>query len=197
MIVFETERLRVRVATAVDADLLYELWHDPRVMSNVGFPQGLRITWEEIVTSLVQHAPTQVFDRYLVVELQETREVIGECKLGTPDEAGICETDVKLLPRFWGHKFGIEVKRGLVDYLFAYTDCTAVQATPNVNNPASIHMQEAVGGVRVGETVFEFPEVMQAYTATVHAYIYHVYRENWQVTNSQSHKADEISSFTE
>ncbi|MCB8923856.1 MAG: GNAT family N-acetyltransferase [Ardenticatenaceae bacterium] len=174
--VFETERLRVRTATAVDADLLYELWHDPQVMGNVGFPQGLRISREEIAAGVAKHAPTQVFDRYLIVELQATGEAIGECKLGSPDETGIAETDVKLLPRFWGHKYGIEVKRELVDYLFQHTDCTAVQATPNINNIASINMQEAVGGVRVGEGVFEPPEAMRGYMTAVPHYIYRVYR---------------------
>ncbi len=183
MKVFETERLRLRTATAVDADLLFALWTDPRVMTNVGFPQGLRITREEIVANMEKHDPAQVFDRYLMVERKATGEVIGECKLGSPNEEGISETDVKLLPRFWGHKYGVEIKRGLVDYLFRHTDCTAVQATPNVNNVASIRMQEAVGGVCVGEKTFKFPEEMQSWTADVHAYIYHVYRENWNVEN--------------
>ena len=46
--VFETERLIVRTATVEDADLVCELWTDPRVMAYVGFPQGLKITREEI-----------------------------------------------------------------------------------------------------------------------------------------------------
>ena len=46
--VFETERLLIRAATEGDIDLLYELWTNPRVMSYVGFPQGLRITREKI-----------------------------------------------------------------------------------------------------------------------------------------------------
>lgn len=179
MLVFETERLRIRTATAVDAELLYILWTDPQVMTFVGFPQGLRITRAEIAASLEKQDPAQVFDRYLMVELRATGEAIGECKLGTPDAEGIAETDVKLLPQFWGHKYGVEIKRGLVDYLFRHTDCTAVQATPNVKNAASIAMQEAVGGVRVGETTFEFPPEKRATTTAVHAYIYHVYRANW------------------
>lgn len=183
MLVFETERLRVRTATAVDANPLYALWTDPQVMTFVGFPQGLPITREEIAASLEKQDPAQVFDRYLVVQLRATGEVIGECKLGLPDEEGVAETDVKLFPQFWGHRYGQEIKRGLVDYLFRHTNCTAVQATPNVNNAASIAMQEAVGGVRVGEITFAFPPEKRAYTTPVHAYVYHVYRANWPVAN--------------
>jgi RimJ/RimL family protein N-acetyltransferase len=63
--------------------------------------------------------------------------------------------------------------------LFSHTACVAVQATPNVANVASIRMQEAVGGVRTGEGVGEFPESMRSYTHPVHYYIYRVYRPDW------------------
>ena len=51
-LVFETERLLVFVATPDDATMFFKLWTDPRVMSNVGFPQGLPIMFEEIVQQL-------------------------------------------------------------------------------------------------------------------------------------------------
>jgi RimJ/RimL family protein N-acetyltransferase len=93
------------------------------------------------------------------------------------------ERDVSLLyelwtdPRVMAH---VGFPHGLLSHLFAHTRCTAVQATPNVHNVASIKMQEAVGGVRVGEQVYEFPEAMRDYTTPVHHYIYHVYRTNWE-----------------
>jgi RimJ/RimL family protein N-acetyltransferase len=177
--VFDTERLVIRVATEQDIDILYELWTDPRVMSNVGFPHGLRITREEIKRQ-VQEPFESEFERVLVVELKATGQAIGQCSMHAPDEEGIAGTDVKLLPAFWGHKYGAEVKRGLVAHLFTHTGCTAIQAEPNVNNVASIKMQEAVGAVCVGEQVYEFPELMRDYTTPVHHYIYRVYREDWE-----------------
>jgi RimJ/RimL family protein N-acetyltransferase len=177
--VFETVRLVIRAVSEADAGMYYALWTNPRVMTNVGFPQGLRITLEEIATKIGEQSEIE-FGRLLVVELKDTGEAIGECKLYLPDEEGIAKTDVKLLPQFWGNKFGVEVKRGLVDYLFRHTDCTAVQADPNVNNIASIKMQEAVGGVRVGEGVHEFPEKMRDYTHPVHYYVYHVFKADWE-----------------
>jgi len=177
--VFDTERVVIRTATEQDVDLLYELWTDPRVMVYVGFPHGLRITRQEIKLRLQRPFESE-FESVLVIELKATGEAIGQCGMHAPDEEGIAGTDIKLLPAFWGHKYGLEVKRGLVSYLFAHTDCTAVQATPNVDNVASIRMQEAVGGVRVGEQVYEFPESMRDYTTPVHHYIYRVYRKDWE-----------------
>ena len=177
--VFETERLVVRTAVVEDARMLYSLWTDPRVMTNVGFPEGLTITREEIEASISEQQPSE-FGKYLIVVRREDGTVLGECKLIRPDEDGISETDVKLLPDHWGNRYGVEVKQGLVDYLFTHTDCAAVQGTPNVRNIASIRMQEAVGAVRVDERTYQFPEGGKVETAPVHHHVYHVFRETWE-----------------
>jgi len=156
-LVFETKRLIVRTATVEDVDLFYALWTNPQVMKNVGFPHGLRTTRSEIEERLARQGGSE-FEQLLVMELRATGQAIGECKLADPDEKGIAEPDIKLLPGFWGHKYGVEAWRELVAYQFMHSDCAAVQATPNVNNSASIKMQEAVGGVRIGEDVYRFPE---------------------------------------
>jgi RimJ/RimL family protein N-acetyltransferase len=150
-------------------------------MGNVGFPQGLPITRQKIAEQL-QGQTGHIFDSRLVVLLRGSNDAIGECKLGRPTKDGIASTDVKLLPQYWGNKYGVEIKQALVDYLFTHTSCAAVEATPNVENVASIKMQEAVGGVRVGEATFQVPETMRHYMVPVHHYIYRVYREDWEVT---------------
>jgi [ribosomal protein S5]-alanine N-acetyltransferase len=183
MIIFETERLLVRKATLADVEIFYALWTNPQVMVNVGFPQGLQITRAEIAQKIGEQGDG-AYNGRLVVMLKATGEKLGEAALHPPDDEGIAETDVKLLPEYWGHKYGVEVKRGLVNYLFSHTDCQAVQATPNVNNVASIKMQEAVGGVRVGEKVYKFPDHMHDYTQPVKAFIYHVRREDWEKQNA-------------
>jgi RimJ/RimL family protein N-acetyltransferase len=111
---------------------------------------------------------------------KEDNTPIGECKLGLTDENGVSETDVKILPEYWGHRYGVEIKSALLDYLFTHTDCVAVRATPNKNNMASINMQEAVGGKCIGEDICVFPEKMRSFTIDVPHYIYMVYREDWE-----------------
>lgn len=179
-----TQRLSIRMALIEDAELFFRLWTDPKVMKNVGFPEGLYISPDEIRSRIAQSSPTE-FDRLLVVGLKETGEEIGECQLHRPNTDGIASTDVKLLPEYWGHRFGVEIKRALLDYLFTHTDCQAVEATPNVENMASIRMQEAVGGMRVGEQIYTFPAAMQSYTVPVHHYIYRVSRSDWSKKHEQ------------
>lgn len=173
--VFETERLTVRIATVNDVHLFHTLWNDPKVMENVGFPQGLRITESELKERLSKQGECE-FEQLLVVELKASGQAIGECKLSKPNQEGIVNPDVKLLPQFWGHKYGVEIWRGLIGYQFAHTNCIAVQGTPNVKNIASIKMQEAVGAVHVGEGEYQFPESMRHYTMPVRYHIYRVYK---------------------
>jgi RimJ/RimL family protein N-acetyltransferase len=77
-------------------------------MKYVGFPNELPITREEIRNMLYEQGEA-VFDQMLVVELKQTGQVIGECKLPQPDENGIIEPDIKLLPAHWGSGYGGEI----------------------------------------------------------------------------------------
>jgi RimJ/RimL family protein N-acetyltransferase len=174
----ETERLVIRASAVEDAWLYVELWNDPRVMTNVGFPEGLGVT-EDAVEAKIRKSPESDHELHLVVVRKSDGAALGECMLHAPDEEGIAGTDVKLLPEHWGHRYGVEVKQGLVDYQFTHTDCIAVEAGPNVNNVASVRMQEAVGGVRVDEKTYEFPEGMKLATTPVHHYVYRVFRDEW------------------
>lgn len=179
--IFQTQNLIVRKSTDCtdDIDMYFELWNDPQVMTNVGYPKGLKIGRDKI-QAIIQRQNKTEYDKTLVVELKETGQPIGECKLGLPSDESISTTDVKLLPRFWGNRFGIEVKKGLIDYLFTNTDCKAIEASPNKNNIASQKMQEAVGGKKVDKGIYRFPPEMSEFTADVHYIIYMVNRKDWE-----------------
>ncbi|RKX24858.1 MAG: hypothetical protein DRP45_07280, partial [Candidatus Zixiibacteriota bacterium] len=82
VMVFQTSNLTVRRATISDLDvnLFYSLWTDPRVMTFVGFPQGLRITKDDIRAS-IDKADSGEYDKKMRVELKEAKQLIGERKL--------------------------------------------------------------------------------------------------------------------
>ncbi|MFH2035111.1 MAG: GNAT family protein [Candidatus Zixiibacteriota bacterium] len=177
----ETKRLYIRKATSDNnhIDFFYNLWTNPRVMINVGFPNGLIISRNDI-KKILELQPETEYNALLIVVLKETGELIGESKLGSPDKDGIATTDIKLLSKFWGKKYGVEIKQTLVDYLFENTDCTYIKATPNRNNIASQRMQESVGGVKVGEGLYRFPEKMRGYTIDIPYFEYRIYRGDWK-----------------
>ncbi|MDF1544672.1 MAG: GNAT family protein [bacterium] len=176
-----TERLSIRAALPQTEDIEFFLkhWNDGRVMKLVGFPQGLRIDREQIRKQFESYG-SEEFNRTLVVSLADSGVIIGECKLGLPDDEGLANTDVKLSPKFWGNAYGQEIKRALVSYLFEHTDCAGVQGTPHRDNAASIKMQESVGAKRIKEITHEFPEHTGDYTCDLNLYLYIVSREDWK-----------------
>lgn len=167
--IFATPRLRIRRAQIEDAAFLYRLWRDPRVMSNVGFPDGLPTTRGQIEAQIGRHTASE-YDKTLIVTLRSSGEPIGECMLGWPDDHGISLTDVKLVPEHWGQRYGVEIKQGLVDYLFTHAPVLAVEADPASTNLPSIRMQEAAGGLCVREYDSEHN----------HHRVYRVHRFDWE-----------------
>lgn len=173
---FRTARLVVRPAAEADAAFIVALWSDPEVMRHVGFPRGIPTARADVPRRIASGAGLSAL---LVAEDASTGALIGQCMLGTLDENGVCEPDIKLAPAQWGRGYGTELWSALVDRLFLTTDCATVRGTPNVNNAASIRMQEKAGMRRVGKGRSEFPESMRASTVPVTYWIYEIRRDEW------------------
>jgi phosphoglycolate phosphatase len=153
--IFRTERVSVEAPQQSDASFFISLWSDSRVMSFVGFPGGLSCDEEQTALRMAHdNERGKVFGRPLLVRLTDGNRRAGECFMSLPDEEGLSETDVKLHPRFWGEGYGTEIKKGLIEYIFSHTEARGVKATPNINNKASIRMQEKCGGVCLGEGLY-------------------------------------------
>ncbi len=179
LLVFKTPRLIIRKATTEreDLDMYFRLWNHPQVMVNVGYPNGLGISKEEIAELIRKQDDTVYRARLIAIRIEDNVK-IGECFMGVPDENGVSITDVKLFPEYWGNGYGKEIKRGLVDYLFSNrSDCKAVKADPHKRNIASQKMQEFVGAVRI-EKGGKYPiDDMEKYFPGDEHYLYMVFRE--------------------
>ncbi len=185
--IFQTKRLKVRKAVTSDAEMYLTLWNSGKVMRNVGFPKGLKITTERIKKQIENHDETE-FDQTLVVIEKASGERIGECKIGSPNEEGISSPDFKLLPEYWGKGFGKELINVLCKYTFNKTRAHIVETSPNVKNVASRKMAEFAGGKEIKRFVYHFPPEMQHFTEDVHGIIYHIHKENWLEQNMQIKK---------
>ena len=175
----KTERLVIRKIKPCrqDAKFISLLWKNKRVMKFVGFPNGIEEKEEKIIEK-TKNRQKRGDEYHLIVELNG--KAIGEALIGYNKESKIAETDVKIMPEFWGNGYGREIKSALVKWIFKNTDSKGVKATPNVKNKASIKMQESVGGKRIKKMHFSFPSDMKSFTKDLDCYVYIVYREDWE-----------------
>ena len=148
-------------------------------MRNVGYPSGFPISRDQIRNRL-ECQGRSVFNQLLVAIIRSSGEAIGECKLAHPDQDGVSEPDIKLLPEHWGKGYGRELWDGIVAYQFENTDCAYVQTTPKADNIAAIKIYETAGAVRVGEDTYIFPPDLEEITSPVHHYIYRLSRITWE-----------------
>lgn len=178
--IFRTARLVVRNATdsQTDISVFQKIWADKKIMKNVGFPEGIHLSDEEIRQKILSDKK-EPFDSMLLAQFADSGEIIGECRMGSPDKEGISDTDIKLLPDFQGMGLGTELKLALADFIFRNSECKGIRATPNVNNAASIRMQEKAGAEFITEGSFNFPALKHK-TCEVHYKIYILYRKTWE-----------------
>ena len=184
MTVFETARLIIRRGDPNDVEFIRELWNDPLVMKYVGFPEGLGMSREEVADRFSAETG-ELFDRILIITMKDGIR-IGNTKIGRINEKGITETDMKIIPAYWGKGYGKEAKKGLCDFIFTHTDAEIVQATPNRENIASIRMQEYAGAKPVDEGIFSFHQKMKMKTCPVPYILYQLNRKDWEKMRLES-----------
>lgn len=188
--VLVTQRLCIRRAQAEDAAFIHSLWTTPAVMHFVGFPKGLVVMIDE-VRKTIPGGPDSEFGALLIVSIQETNEVIGQCKIGTPDAEGICEPDIKLKPAYWKNGYGRELWAALIDHAFTHSSTKIVQGTPNRANTASVRMQQGAGMTKVDEGVFESHLSMQPAAVPVPYYKLQITRQQWKSRREMQSDKDE------
>jgi len=188
----QTPRLGIRRATVKDAAFIHTLWTMPAVMRFVGFPEGLAISVAEIENEITTSLDSE-FGSRLIVTLLETKDQIGQCKIGLPDSEGVCEPDIKLLPAYWGKGYGKELWAAMIDYAFLHSSARIVQGTPNQANTASIRMQLGSGMVQVGEGIFPAHPNRHPGAVPVPYYKLHITRERWKMRQTDPLPREEES----
>ncbi len=144
-----TERMVLRRFTVDDADLLVELHNDPDVMSFIS--PGVNVTRDEIANETLP-AFLWYYDRsagygfWAAIE-KATGEFLGWFHFRPHDGADLHEPELgyRLHRRAWGHGFGTEGSRALIDHGFEVLGVERVVAETMFVNTASRRIMEKVG----------------------------------------------------
>lgn len=141
----ETQRLRLRLFTLDDVQIMYELCSDPEVIKYADTPardiQEARQRLEE--------GPLHDYQNYgygrFAVELKSTGKVIGFCGIKYIEEIDLPEVGYRYLKEYWGRGIGTEAAQVCVD--FARTDLKIKKLVALImpENIASIKLSEKLG----------------------------------------------------
>jgi RimJ/RimL family protein N-acetyltransferase len=144
----ETPRLRLRLITLDDLQVMYGLFTDPDVIKYADTPAK---DLEEAKQRLEQ-GPLADYQKYgygrFAVELKSSGEVIGFCGIKYIPEIDLPEVGYRYFKEYWGKGIGTEAAKVCVE--FARTDLNLKKLVALIipENIASIRVAEKLGMTR-------------------------------------------------
>ncbi|MCA9054180.1 MAG: GNAT family N-acetyltransferase [Planctomycetaceae bacterium] len=156
----ETERLRHRAFEIDDADALYALNSDPRVMRYTSEP--LLPSLDAARTGIANYPDFDVvgYGRWACI-LKETQAVIGFCGLKYLPELDAVDVGYRLLPTYWGRGLATEACRASLSFGFETLGLKEILGLVLPENIASIRVLEKSGLKFDGETMFDGTTVLR------------------------------------
>ena len=138
--IFETQRLTVRLLNKNDGDLFFELMSNPNVMNPI--PQKI-FTRKESDAKLAELISKVETSNTIIWSLTESgnNKLIGICGFLKNDENDD-EMAYRLIERYWGKGFGTEIAKGLIDYSFEKLKVNKITADVNIENIKSSKILE-------------------------------------------------------
>ena len=141
----ETTRLRLRLFTHDDLQIMFKLGSDPDVIKYADTPAR---DLEEARERLEQ-GPLFDYEKYgygrFAVELKETGKVIGFCGIKYLPEIDLPEVGYRYLKEYWGRGIGTEAAKACVEFARQDLKITKLVALIIPENIASIKVAEKLG----------------------------------------------------
>ena len=141
----ETARLRLRLFTHDDLQIMFKLSSDPDVIKYADTPAR---DLEEARERLEQ-GPLFDYEKYgygrFAVELKETGKVIGFCGIKYLPEIDLPEVGYRYLKEYWGRGIGTEAAKACVEFAREDLKITKLIALIIPENIASIKVAEKLG----------------------------------------------------
>lgn len=146
-----TRRLLLRPYREPDAEALFEIFSDPRVMR---FMSSTPWTSIERAREVIARETAAIADNEnlsLAIERTEDAQLIGQCVLFKFSETcRRAEIGYSLASSAWGQGFMSEALSALLDYGFEHLGLNRIEADTDPRNAPSIRTLERLGFVREG-----------------------------------------------
>jgi len=141
----ETARLRLRLFTHDDLQIMFKLNSDPEVIKYADTP----VRDMEEVRERLEQGPLSDYEKYgygrFAVELKETGKVIGFCGIKYLPEIDLPEVGFRYLKEYWGRGIGTEAANACVEFAREDLKIRKLVALIIPENIASIKVAEKLG----------------------------------------------------
>ncbi len=135
---------------------LQSLWESGRVMTHVGYPDGL--SWSQAKYDDHWRRIAQDEKNIYIALEDKSGTFMGEAKLSSPDDDGFCGHDLKLSPQFWKKGLGREAWTVILDRASMRWPDSIPLVTPSVGNTAAIDLYRTLGFEFNGDEMEWTPE---------------------------------------
>ena len=137
--------ITIRNAKAADAALLCKWWNDGTVMAHAGFPLGLGITENEIISKI--HAETDETTRRHIILIDDIP--VGEMNYRQLNDC-TCEIGIKICEAVYQNRgYGTIILHMFLHGLFHILHYDTVLLDTNLKNERAQHVYEKLGFVKI------------------------------------------------
>jgi len=145
----ETPRLRLRLFTYDDVEIMYTLGSDPEIIKYAETEPAKDL---EEARRRLEEGPLYDYEKYgygrFAVEFKETGKVIGFCGIKYLPEIDLPEVGYRYLTEYWGKGIGTEAARACVEFARQDLQIRKLVALIMPENIASIRVAEKLGMTR-------------------------------------------------
>jgi RimJ/RimL family protein N-acetyltransferase len=124
--------ITIRKTKKDDLGQLQSLWNEGEVMKYVGFPHGLRMTFEEMTLWYERLSQKEYTTHYCIFE--EDLGFVGETFFSLVKDHEIAMLDIKLLEKARGKNIAYTALSYAIDQAFDSTPAKKVYVDPNPEN---------------------------------------------------------------
>lgn len=161
-LLIERDNLKIRSATAADAQRLFDWWNDGQIMSHAGFPNGLGICLENVSELISKNCER---NRVLIINFED--DSIGEMSYRTKEE-GVAEIGIKICDvSIQGRGLGTKLLEMLIKYLFTSMDYKKIIISTNLKNQRAQHVYEKLGFYKIRTEIDSWKDQLGVLQSTV------------------------------
>jgi len=134
--IFETERLTVRILNSQDADSFFDMMGNSNVMNPIPRPIMTRVESDTFLDKVISDETFNSDKQVRAIVEKKSSSFIGLCAYLKNNENDD-EIGYRLREQFWRIGYGTEITKGLLDYGFSEKGCTKITADVYIENIGS------------------------------------------------------------